>query len=237
MKEHAKPVATGFIQLLLTFLLVLIVSAADAQTVSGTVSDESGKKLSSVSVTVKGTTAGTTTGADGQYSINAASNATLVISSVGYATMDVPVGGRSVVDVTLLTAAQSLEAVVITALGITKQARGLGYSATNVKSDELTINRTPNVMNALQGKIAGVNISSLGTGPGGTSKIRIRGQSSIGGQNSPLIVINGVPIDNNSLNSSADSGGSAKGYTGGVKGCGGFTGGRAGCTRVKQDDK
>ena len=96
MKEHSKPVATGFTQLLLSLLLVLIVSAANAQTVSGTVSDESGKKLSSVSVTVKGTTAGTVTGADGQYSINAASNATLVISSVGYATMDVPVGGRSV---------------------------------------------------------------------------------------------------------------------------------------------
>ncbi len=102
-------------------------------------------------------------------------------------------------DVVLLTNAQSLDAVVVTALGITKQARGLGYAATNVKPEELTINRTPNVMNSLQGKVAGVNISSLGTGPGGTSKIRIRGQSSIGGQNSPLIVINGVPIDNTNL--------------------------------------
>lgn len=236
MKEHAKPVATGFIQLLLSFLLVMTVSAANAQTVSGTVSDESGKKLSSVSVTVKGTTAGTTTDADGQYSINAASNATLVISSVGYATMDVPVGGRSVVDVTLLTNAQSLDAVVITALGITKQARGLGYSATNVKSDELTINRTPNVMNALQGKIAGVNISSLGTGPGGTSKIRIRGQSSIGGQNSPLIVINGVPIDNNSFNSSAEPGGNANGSTVGVKGGGVFSDGGDGLSSINPDD-
>src|SRR4030095_16814304 len=88
----------------------------------------------------------------------------------------------------------------VTALGITKQARGLGYSATNVKTDELTVNRTSNPLNALQGKVAGVNISSLGTGPGGSSKIRIRGQSSISGQNNPLIVINGVPIDNTNFN-------------------------------------
>ncbi|MCP6756898.1 TonB-dependent receptor plug domain-containing protein, partial [Klebsiella pneumoniae] len=76
---------------------------------------------------------------------------------------------------------QNLGEVVVTALGITKQARGLGYSASNVKPDELTINRTPNVINSLQGKVAGLNISSMSTGPAGTSKIRIRGQSSLGG--------------------------------------------------------
>ena len=157
MKEHVKPVMrTGFTKLLLSLLLFLCFTTAKAQSVSGTVSDEAGKKLSDVSVTVKGTSVGTTTNAEGRFSINAASNATLTISSVGYATMDVPVSGRSTVDVTLLTSAQSLDAVVITALGITKQARGLGYSATNVKSEELTINRTPNMINALQGKVAGV---------------------------------------------------------------------------------
>lgn len=205
MKENVKwGHGSGLLKLLLTFLLFCFFTVAQAQTVTGTVSDESGKKLSSVSVTVKGSTTGTTTDASGQYRINALSDATLVFSSVGYATLDVPVSGRSVADITLLTTAQSLEAVVITALGITKQARGLGYSATNVKPEELTINRSPNVINALQGKVAGVNISSLGTGPGGTSKIRIRGQSSIGGQNNPLIVINGIPVDNSSFNSSPE---------------------------------
>lgn len=237
MKENVKQgPGPGLFKLLLSLLLICFFTATQAQTISGTVSDESGKKLSSVSVAVKGGTAGTTTDASGQYRINASSDATLVFSSVGYATLDVPVSGRSVVDVTLLTNAQSLEAVVITALGISKQARGLGYSATNVKPEELTINRTSNVMNALQGKVAGVNISSLGTGPGGTSKIRIRGQSSIGGQNNPLIVINGVPMDNSSSNSSPESGGNVNGNTVGVKGGGVYADGGDGLSSINPDD-
>ncbi len=227
MKENVKPGSgPGLIKLLFAFLLFSFFTTVNAQTISGTVSDETGKKLSSVSVAVKGTTTGVTTDASGQYRINAGGNATLVFSSVGYATMDVPVADRSVVDVTLLTNAQSLDAVVVTALGITKQARGLGYAATNVKSEELTINRTPNVMNALQGKVAGVNISSLGTGPGGTSKIRIRGQSSIGGQNNPLIVINGVPIDNSNFNDNAVS----------VKGGGSYSDGGDAFSSINPDD-
>lgn len=237
MKENVKwGHGSGLLKLLLTFLLFCFFTVTQAQTVTGTVSDESGKKLSSVSVTVKGSTTGTTTDASGQYRINALSDATLVFSSVGYATLDVPVSGRSVADVTLLTTAQSLEAVVITALGITKQARGLGYSATNVKPEELTINRSPNVINALQGKVAGVNISSLGTGPGGTSKIRIRGQSSIGGQNNPLIVINGIPVDNSSFNSSPEPGGNVNGNAVGVKGGGVFADGGDGLSSINPDD-
>ncbi|MEP7377439.1 MAG: SusC/RagA family TonB-linked outer membrane protein [Chitinophagaceae bacterium] len=227
MKENVKPgYGPGLLKLLFSLLLFSFFTTTQAQTVSGTVSDESGKKLSSVSVTVKGTTNGTTTDASGQFKINAPGSATLVFSSVGYATTDVKVSDRAVVDVTLLTNAQSLDAVVITALGISKQARGLGYAATNVKPDELTINRSPNVMNALQGKVAGVNISSLGTGPGGTSKIRIRGQSSIGGQNNPLIVINGVPIDNTNFNDNAVS----------VKGGGSFSDGGDGLSSINPDD-
>ena len=92
---------------------------------------------------------------------------------------EVKVAGRTVVDVILLSDNRNLSEVVVTALGISKQSRGLGYATSNIKAEELTINRTANPMNALQGKVAGVNISALGTGPGGTSKIRIRGQSSI----------------------------------------------------------
>jgi TonB-linked SusC/RagA family outer membrane protein len=227
MKVNVKPVyKTGLIKLLLAVSLFFYVCVVNAQTITGTVSDEAGKKLSDVSVTVKGSTAGTATNASGQYTINAGPNATLVFSSVGYAGMDVPVAGRSVVDVTLLNTAQSLDAVVVTALGISKQARGLGYAATNVKAEELTINRTPNMINALQGKVAGVNISSLGTGPGGTSKIRIRGQSSIGGQNNPLIVINGVPIDNTNFNDNAVS----------VKGGGAYADGGDAFSSINPDD-
>jgi TonB-linked SusC/RagA family outer membrane protein len=227
MEKNVKPVLkTGLIKLLLSFSLFFYLNSAIAQTVSGTVSDETGKKLADVSVAILGTNSGTTTDASGQYRINAGSNATLVFSSVGYATMNVPVSGRTVVDVTLLTTAQSLDAVVVTALGITKQARGLGYSATNVKPEELTVNRTANPLNALQGKVAGVNITSLGTGPGGTSKIRIRGQSAITGGGSPLIVINGVPIDNSNFN----------GSTVGVNGGGVFADGGDGLSSINPDD-
>jgi TonB-linked SusC/RagA family outer membrane protein len=202
---HKKVLLKMLLPLLLSFFFV----AAQAQKIAGTVSDETGKKLADVSVTVKGSSTGTTTDADGKYQITAGSNVTLEFSSVGFTTMSVPVNGRTVVDVTLLTNAQSLDAVVVTALGITKQARGLGYATSNVKPEELTVNRTANPMNALQGKVAGVNISSLGTGPGGTSKIRIRGQSAIGGGGAPLVVINGVPFDNTNFN------GSTVGVTGG----------------------
>ena len=106
------------------------------------------------------------------------------------------IGNQTQLTVTLQEAEQSLGEVVVTALGIKKEAKRLGYATAIVNPEQVTTNRSVNFINALQGKIAGVNISSLGTGAAGTSKIRIRGQSSFSGQNSPLIVINGVPVDN-----------------------------------------
>jgi TonB-linked SusC/RagA family outer membrane protein len=227
MKENVEmSLIKGLPKLLLSILIVFFTLAVNAQTISGTVSDESGKKLSAVSVTVKGTTVGTTTDAEGKFQLTANANAILQFSSIGFASMDVPISGRTEVNIVLLTNAQSLDAVVVTALGITKQARGLGYAASNVKAEELTLNRSPNVMNSLQGKVAGVNISSLGTGPGGSSKIRIRGQSSISGQNNPLIVINGVPVDNTNFNDNAVS----------VKGGGVYADGGDGLSSINPDD-
>src|SRR6185295_5433245 len=210
-------------------------------TVSGTVSDETGRKLPNVSVIVKGSTGGAISDSLGQFRINAASDAILVFSSVGFSLMEVPVSGRSSIDVILASVTpQDLGEVVITALGINKQARTLGYSATNVKGDELAINRTPNLLNALQGKVAGVNITSLGTGPAGTSKIRIRGQSSIGGQNNPLIVINGVPIDNTNFGTNPVGSGSNNDGSYGVRGGGGGAGntsdGGDGLQSINPDD-
>jgi TonB-linked SusC/RagA family outer membrane protein len=229
MKEKLIPASLpAMSKWLMSFLLPLcFYVSAYAQTVTGKVSDAGGKALPDVSVLVKGTTVGTTTNASGQYSIAASANSVLVFTSIGYLGMEVSVAGRTVVDVILATSAKDLnEVVVITALGINKQARGLGYATTNVKADELTINRTPNVMNALQGKVAGVNITTLGTGPGGTSKIRIRGQSSIGGQNNPLIVINGVPVDNTNFNDN----------TIGVNGGGVYSDGGDGLSSINPDD-
>jgi outer membrane receptor protein involved in Fe transport len=134
---------------------------------------------------------------DGKFSISIPDgNGSLVFSFIGFTTQEVAVNQRTSINVTLATANTALNEVVVTALGIKRQSKSLGYATTNVAAEELTVNRTTNFMNALQGKVAGVNITPMGTGPAGTSKIRIRGQSSFGGNNSPLIVVNGVPIDN-----------------------------------------
>lgn len=226
MKKYLSGKPPGFVRLWLLCTLLLFVSTAHAQIITGTVSDEQGTKLPGISVVVKGTSQGTTTGDDGKFSITAAGNATLVFSSIGYKTQEVVVAGRVVVNVTLTAGKQDLGEVIVTALGIKKQARGLGYSATNVKPEELSVNRTSNVMNSLQGKVAGLNISSLGTGPGGTSKIRIRGQSSLSGQNNPLIVINGVPVDNTNFNDNTIT----------VKGGGVFADGGDGLSSINPDD-
>src|SRR5678809_1080702 len=120
----------------------------------------------------------------------ASGNDILVFSSIGFVKQEVPVNGKQTLNIVLVTDASNMTDVVVTALGITKKSRGLGYSTSSVNPDELTETRTPNPINALEGKVAGVNISSLGTGPGGSSKIRIRGQSAITGGDNPLIVIN-----------------------------------------------
>ena len=177
--------------------------------VSGRVTDENGSPFPGVNVVVKGTVTGTTTNADGRYTIEVPdANSILVFSFVGYAAQETQVGNRSEINVSLTPDVTSLDEVVVTALGIEKSTKGLGYATAKVDPGDLTVNRSVNPMNALQGKIAGVNISSLGTGPGGTSKIRIRGQSSISGQNNPLIVINGIPVDNTNFGSNPNNAGS-----------------------------
>jgi TonB-dependent SusC/RagA subfamily outer membrane receptor len=226
MKKHPGGKPSRFTGLWLLCALLLLMSAAHAQIVTGTVSDGKGTKLARISVIVKGTSQGTVTDNDGKFSIPAAGNATLVFSSVGYKSQDVAIAGRSVVNVSLVDLNQDLGEVVVTALGIKKQARSLGYSATSVKPEELSVNRSSNIMNSLQGKVAGVNISSLGSGPGGTSKIRIRGQSSLSGQNNPLIVINGVPVDNTNFNDNTIS----------VKGGGVYADGGDGLSSINPDD-
>jgi TonB-linked SusC/RagA family outer membrane protein len=230
----------SFMKLMLSVLAFSFFTTVQAQTVSGTVSDENGKSLQGVSVAVKGATGGTTTDAAGKYSVSASATATLVFSYVGYTTMEVAVSGRTVINISMTVDTRSMSEVVVTALGIAKQSRSLGYSTTNVNPAELTVNRSPNVMNALQGKVAGLNISALGTGPAGTSKIRIRGQSSISGQNNPLIVINGVPIDNtnfgsNPVGSGSNSDGSYNNRLGGGGG-GNTADGGDGLQSINPDD-
>ena len=208
-----------------------------AQTIQGVVTDGQNEPLVGASIVLKGTSKGTLTDLNGSYKLELTeadrNNGTLVFSFVGYDLQNVPIGKESIVNV-ILKEGGSLDEIVVTALGIKKEAKKLGYATTTVGKEQLTENRTPNFINALSGKIAGVNISGLGTGPAGTSKIRIRGQSSISGQNNPLIVVNGVPIDN--TNFGTNPGNAAADNSIGVRGGGNTSDGGDGLSSINPDD-
>ena len=194
--------------LMIVSLLCLQLAVAQSTTVSGTVADESGTPLPGVNVVEKGTSNGTSTDFDGNYTINVSSGATLVFSSLGYSTREIPVGGQSTINVTLTEDASQLDEVVVTALGIRKETKALGYSLTEVGGEELSTIKTPNAINSLQGKIAGVNISQNATGAAGSSRVIIRGSSSLSGNNQPLYVVDGIPIGNENNGSAGLWGGS-----------------------------
>ncbi len=206
------------------------------KTISGTVTDAAtGEALIGVTVFIPKTNAGVITDANGKFSISApAMNTEIVLSFVGYSKSTIVYTGQSNIDVKLAPNVEAIDEVVVTALGIKKSSKSLGYATANVNSDQLTVNRTPNLMNSLSGKMAGVSISGLGTGPAGTSKIRIRGQSSISGQNNPLIVVNGVPIDN--TNFGTNPGNAASDNSVGVRGGGNTSDGGDGLSSINPDD-
>lgn len=196
----------------ITFLLLLtsVVTFAQNITVKGRVIDESGNPVVGATVTVRGTNAATSTNDNGAYTISAKTGATLRFTYVGLATIDQEVTGTDI-NVTLAKEAKSLNEVVVTALGIRRERKALGYAVSEVKGDELTQARTPNVANALVGKVAGLNIAGTATGPGGSTRITIRGNGSIGSNNQPLIVVDGIPLNNDNLGSAGMWGGSDKG--------------------------
>jgi len=173
---------------------------APKRNVSGVVTDETGSGLPGVSVLVKGTQRGTSTDSDGKYFIDIPdqeiATAVLIFSFVGYTSQEMPVGTQTMVSVQLAPEAKALNEVVVTALGISKEKKALAYAVTEVKGSEFTQARENNVANALTGKIAGVNATGMSTGPGGSSRIIIRGNGSLSGNNQPLYVINGMPMDN-----------------------------------------
>jgi TonB-linked SusC/RagA family outer membrane protein len=178
--------------------------------VSGKVVDNKGVPIPGVSVMVKGTSNGTITNAEGHYTLKVADgNSVIVFSYVGYVMQEVGVGGRQTINVQLLETNNNLNEVVVTALGISRQRKSLAYSVTEIKGDEFTQARENNLANALTGKVAGVNATGLSTGPGGSSRVLIRGNGSLSGGNQPLYVVNGMPIDN------SVPGGSATTNTGG----------------------
>lgn len=177
------------ILMLLSFSII-----AQDKLITGVVSSASEGVLPGTSVTVKGTTNGTVTDANGKFSLKVpTSGGFLTVSSIGYAPLDVKLDNKTTYEISLVADNKLLNEVVVTALGISREKKSLGYSQQEVKGESLLEARSANVANALSGKIAGVRISANG-GPGSGSTIQIRGSSSVSGNNQPLIVVDGVPI-------------------------------------------
>lgn len=169
----------------------------DKQQVSGVVKDVSGEVLIGVTVAVKGATnIGTMTDIDGKYTLSVPYGSVLTFSYIGYNAKEEVVGNRTVIDVTLSENDKMLDEVVVTALGIKRQSKSIGYSTSQVSGSELTEARDLNLGNALTGKVAGVNVANNATGAAGSSRVIIRGNASLTGNNQPLYVVDGIPFDN-----------------------------------------
>lgn len=164
--------------------------------IKGHIVDENGEALPGASIVIKGQTSGVISDINGNFSLSVTNgNAVIVVSSVGYKTQEIALSGRTTVNISMSTTVSELKEVVVTALGIKREKKSLGYAVQDVKADELTKTGTSSLADALQGKVAGLNINDTGTGAGGSAKIVIRGNSSLSDNNEPLWVVDGVPFD------------------------------------------
>ncbi|MGB3801113.1 MAG: TonB-dependent receptor plug domain-containing protein, partial [Lewinella sp.] len=187
-----------------TFTLLLLAACCAAslglraqQTVTGRITDPNNEPLIGASILIPGTGAGTVTNFDGDFELNVPSlSDTLLITYIGYEARREPINGRTEVMLLLREGAVGLNAVTVTALGIEREAKALGYAVQEIDGDQLDQVKDPNLINNLAGKLAGVRVTNGGSGIGGSSRIVIRGESSLSGDNQPLFVVNGVPINN-----------------------------------------
>ena len=178
-------------------LLVSVLVEAQSREVTGKVTDSAGNPLSGASINVKGARGGTSAGPDGSFRINLPSGRnTLVISAVGFDAQDVNVSSSGAVSVRLLVATRQLNEVVVTALGIRRERRELGTATQTVNADQLNKSGTGNALAELEGKASGLTVITSTGDPGGGVYFRLRGVTSITGSNQPLMVVDGVPIDN-----------------------------------------
>ncbi|HCT30069.1 MAG TPA: SusC/RagA family protein [Bacteroidales bacterium] len=193
-KEHL----TRSLIILFAFFMYCNFSFGQEFTVSGTVKDDAGSPIPGVTILIKGSTKGTTSDIDGKYSIKAETNSVLVFSFVGYSTEEIPVNGRSVIDIVLKAASESLDEVVVIGYGTVKKTDLTG-SITSVSSKDFNKGAISSPQDLLIGKTSGVVITQNDGAPGAGATIRIRGGSSINASNDPLIVIDGFPVDNKSI--------------------------------------
>ncbi|GAB4023644.1 SusC/RagA family TonB-linked outer membrane protein [Spirosoma koreense] len=193
-------------KLLWGLMLLGSIGLAHAQdrTVTGKVTTaEDGNALPGANVQIKGSTKGTNTDAQGNYSINVPANTSLIFSFIGVESQEIAVGSQTTINVSLKADTKQLQEVVVTALGAQREKRTLGYSVANVGGDALTRSGEPNVIQGLAAKTAGVIVTSSSGTPGASSKIVLRGPSTFTGEQQPLIVVDGVPINNETTTSSA----------------------------------
>ncbi|MEN7550796.1 SusC/RagA family TonB-linked outer membrane protein [Rapidithrix thailandica] len=192
------------------FLLLLLITGltsggiyAQERVISGVILDEMDQgPLVGANIVLKGTTIGTITDAEGKYSLKVPGNIAsevLVVSYIGYKKKEVPIDNRTQINVSLSMDVQELGEVVVTSFGIEQEKKSINYAVQELESKELVEGRQENLVNALQGKIAGVQITSASGAPGASSEILIRGATSLSGNNQPLFVVDGIPIDNSAV--------------------------------------
>ncbi len=200
-------------------LCLYTLSFAQIPELTGHVTFQGAGPVVGATITVKGTRQSTISNEDGFYRLgNVKQGATIQISYVGYKLQEYAADGPTL-DISISPESQKLEEVVVTALGIKKEKRSLGYAVSEINGGDLTKARSVDISNSLEGKVAGLNIVSTATGPGGSSRITLRGNGSLSGDNQPLIVVDGIPMNNENLNNlagGAGGGGTAVGMWGGA---------------------
>lgn len=189
------------VSLLTMLLLCSVIAWSQTKTITGQVTNLNGDPVPFATITVKGTTTGVAADQNGNFNITVNPNAVLLISSAGFEQQEVPVGDQSVLSV-LLVPATNLQEVVVTAMGISRSEKMLGYSVTTVNPGSLVQNSEPDMLKGLQGKVAGVDIRQGEGTPGAATRINIRGYSSFFGANEPLIIVDGISYDNSQFNTS-----------------------------------
>lgn len=192
MKEQTKRMC-----LTLSLLFITVFAVAQQRTVTGKVVDESGSALPNVSYTIKGTQTGGMTDAEGNFSVGVSSSeAVLVFTAVGYGNKEIAVGSQAELVVVMSAETGSLQEVVVTALGIQRQKASLGYAVQEISGGTIADAHETNVANALSGKVSGLQVVKSSNGAGASSKLVLRGYNSLQGDNQPLIVVDGIPMEN-----------------------------------------
>ena len=195
-------------RLVIMFIIAATVQITSAQEkiISGIVSDVSGV-LPGVSVIIEGTSKGVETDFDGKYAIEASPGDVLVFRYLGFKTTNTTVGTSNTINIILEEGGEVLDEIVVTAFGIKREEKALGYSVQSIKGEAMTEARESNLTNAISGKVAGVQVTGTSGSVGASSRIVLRGNSSITGNNEPLYVVDGVPISNRSFGDAGSDGG------------------------------